>query len=133
MDRTHQSINNTLLFKVERADSELRRYCERILRVRSTRWTQGIFANFAAESMVPKGPEWGGRNWVIKTPSGTNSIPQWELAAEVMPYMRTNNGSIPSLSTDHIGVYLGLIKGEGNIAEVSDNSLVKAFKFNGAL
>lgn len=40
-------------------DSELRRYCERILRVRSSGWTQGIFANFAAESIVPKGPEWG--------------------------------------------------------------------------
>nr|GEY19767.1 actin cytoskeleton-regulatory complex protein [Tanacetum cinerariifolium] len=50
--------------RVERADSELRRYCERILRVRSTGWTQGIFANFAAESMVPKGPEWGGGNWI---------------------------------------------------------------------
>ncbi|KAK9067088.1 hypothetical protein SSX86_014412 [Deinandra increscens subsp. villosa] len=110
----------------ENADSELRRYCERILRVRSTGWTQGIFANFAAESMVPKGPEWGGGNWEIKTPSITKSIPQWELAAEVMPYMRTDDGSIPSLSTDHIGVYLGLIKGRGNIVEVSDNSLVKA-------
>nr|XP_043614455.1 uncharacterized protein LOC122586532 [Erigeron canadensis]XP_043614456.1 uncharacterized protein LOC122586532 [Erigeron canadensis] len=112
----------------ESADSELRRYCERILRVRSSGWTQGIFANFAAESMVPKGPEWGGGNWEIKTPSSTKSIPQWELAAEVMPYMRTDDGSIPSLSTDHIGVYLGLIKGRGNIVEVGDNSLVKAFK-----
>ncbi|XP_076883189.1 uncharacterized protein LOC143531871 [Bidens hawaiensis] len=116
----------------EDADSELRRYCERILRVRSTGWTQGIFANFAAESMVPKGPEWGGGNWEIKTPSTTKSIPQWELAAEVMPYMRTDDGSIPSLSTDHIGVYLGLIKGRGSIVEVSDNSLVKAFKSEGA-
>ncbi|MFS7974001.1 putative transcription factor WD40-like family [Helianthus anomalus] len=115
----------------EDADSELRRYCERILRVRSTGWTQGIFANFAAESMVPKGPEWGGGNWEIKTPSTTKSIPQWELAAEVMPYMRTDDGSIPSLSTDHIGVYLGLIKGRGNIVEVSDSSLVKAFKSDG--
>ncbi|KAL8231340.1 hypothetical protein R6Q57_001118 [Mikania cordata] len=115
----------------ENADSELRRYCERILRVRSTGWTQGIFANFAAESMVPKGPEWGGGNWEIKTPSTTKSIPQWELAAEVMPYMRTDDGSIASLSTDHIGVYLGLIKGRGNIVEVSDNSLVKAYKSEG--
>ncbi|KAI3500482.1 hypothetical protein L1887_36304 [Cichorium endivia] len=109
----------------ENTDSELRRYCERILRVRSTGWTQGIFANFAAESMVPKGPEWGGGNWVIKTPASTKTIPQWELAAEVMPYMRTDDGSIPSLSTDHIGVYLGLIKGRGNIVEVRDDSLVK--------
>ncbi|KAI3697997.1 hypothetical protein L6452_31106 [Arctium lappa] len=112
----------------ENADSELRRYCERILRVRSTGWTQGIFANFAAESMVPKGPEWGGGNWEIKTPSSTKSMPQWEMAAEVMPYMRTDDGSIPSLSTDHIGVYLGLIKGRGNIVEVSEGSLGKAFK-----
>ncbi|KAI3760920.1 hypothetical protein L1987_51322 [Smallanthus sonchifolius] len=116
----------------ENADSELRRYCERILRVRSTGWTQGIFANFAAESMVPKGPEWGGGDWEIKTPSTTKSIPQWELAAAVMPYMRTDDGSIPLLSTDHIGVYLGLIKGRGNVVEVSDNSLVKAYKSDGS-
>ncbi|MBA0688390.1 hypothetical protein Goari_006182, partial [Gossypium aridum] len=75
----------------EGADSELRRYCERILRVRSSGWTQGIFANFAAESMVPKGPEWGGGNWEIKTPTNIKSIPQWELAAEVMPYMKTDD------------------------------------------
>ncbi|XVE82760.1 hypothetical protein DITRI_Ditri16bG0031600 [Diplodiscus trichospermus] len=109
----------------EGADSELRRYCERILRVRSGGWTQGIFANFAAESMVPKGPEWGGGNWEIKSP--TKSIPQWELAAEVMPYMKTDDGAIPSIITDHIGVYLGLIKGRGNIVEVREGSLVKAF------
>lgn len=84
----------------EGADSELRRYCERILRVRSSGWTQGIFANFAAESMVPKGPEWGGGNWEIKTPSNLKAIPQWELAAEVMPYMRTDDGPIPSIITD---------------------------------
>lgn len=112
----------------EGADSELRRYCERILRVRSTGWTQGIFANFAAESMVPKGPEWGGGNWEIKTPTNLKSIPQWELAAEVMPYMRTDDGTIPSIVTDHIGVYLGLIKGRGNVVEVREDSLVKAFK-----
>ncbi|KAF7142006.1 hypothetical protein RHSIM_Rhsim06G0113700 [Rhododendron simsii] len=53
----------------ECADSKLRRYCERILRIRSTGWTQGIFANFAVESMVPKGTEWGGANWEIKTPT----------------------------------------------------------------
>ncbi|KAM3252790.1 hypothetical protein P3L10_006860 [Capsicum annuum] len=112
----------------ESADSELRRYCERILRVRSTGWTQGIFANFAAESMVPKGPEWGGGNWEIKTPTNLKSIPQWELAAEVMPYMRTDDGTIPSIITDHIGVYLGLIKGRGSVVEVREDSLVKAFK-----
>lgn len=109
-------------------DSELRRYCERILRVRSTGWTQGIFANFAAESMVPKGPEWGGGNWEIKTPINLKAIPQWELAAEVMPYMKTDDGIIPSIITDHIGVYLGSIKGRGNIVEVREGSLVKALK-----
>ncbi|XP_073219462.1 uncharacterized protein [Cicer arietinum] len=92
-------------------DSELRRYCERILRVRSTGWTQGIFANFAAESMVPKGPEWGGGNWEIKTPTTVKDIPQWELAAEVTPYMKTDDGTIPSIIVDHIGVYLGLNMG----------------------
>lgn len=109
------------------SDSELRRYCERILRIRSTGWTQGIFANFAAESVVPKGPEWGGGNWEIKTPASLKNIPQWELAAEVMPYMKTDDGPIPSIITDHIGVYLGSIRGRGNIVEVRDGSLVKAF------
>ncbi|KAE8723338.1 estradiol 17-beta-dehydrogenase 1-like [Hibiscus syriacus] len=108
----------------EGADSELRRYCERILRVRSSGWTQGIFANFAAESMVPKGLEWGGGNWEIKTPTNLKSIPQWELAAEVMPYMKTDDGAIPSIITDHIGVYLGSIKGRGNIVKVKEGSLV---------
>lgn len=111
----------------EGTDSELRRYCERILRVRSTGWTQGIFANFAAESVIPKGPEWGGGNWEIKTPTNMKAIPQWELAAEVMPYMKTDDGSIPSIIADHIGVYLGSIKGRGNIVEVREDSLVKPF------
>ncbi|XP_068636702.1 uncharacterized protein [Aristolochia californica] len=108
-------------------DSNLRRYCERILRVRSTGWTQGIFANFAAESMVPKGPEWGGGNWEIKTPINLKDIPHWELAGEVMPYMKTSEGTIPSIIVDHIGVYLGAIKGRGNVIEVREDSLVKAF------
>ncbi|RDX86867.1 hypothetical protein CR513_31746 [Mucuna pruriens] len=111
----------------EALDSELRRHCERILRIRSTGWTQGIFANFAAESMVPKGPEWGGGNWEIKTPTNAKDIPQWELAAEVMPYMKTDDGTIPSIIVDNIGVYLGSIKGRGNIVEVREDSLVKAF------
>uniref|UniRef100_A0A6M2EZ45 Uncharacterized protein n=1 Tax=Populus davidiana TaxID=266767 RepID=A0A6M2EZ45_9ROSI len=111
----------------EGLDSQLRRYCERILRVRSTGWTQGIFANFAAESMVPKGPEWGGGNWEIKTPTNLNSVPQWELAGEVMPYMKTDDGTIPAIINDHIGVYLGSIKGRGNVVEVREDSLVKAF------
>ncbi|RYQ80558.1 hypothetical protein Ahy_Scaffold1g106888 isoform E [Arachis hypogaea] len=110
----------------EDLDSELRRYCERILRVRSTGWTQGIFANFAAESMVPKGPEWGGGNWEIKTPTTAKDIPQWELAAEVTPYMKTDDGTIPSIIVDHIGVYLGSIKGRGNIVEVREGNDVKA-------
>ncbi|KAL5557071.1 hypothetical protein UlMin_039307, partial [Ulmus minor] len=109
-------------------DSELRRYCERILRVRSSGWTQGIFANFAAESMVPKGPEWGGGNWEIKTPTNLKAIPQWELAAEVMPYMKTDEGTIPSIIADHIGVLLGSIKGRGNIVEVREDSLVRVLK-----
>ncbi|XP_057444985.1 uncharacterized protein LOC130737246 [Lotus japonicus] len=111
----------------EGLESELRRYCERILRIRSTGWTQGIFANFAAESMVPKGPEWGGGNWEIKTPATAKDIPKWELAAEVTPYMRTDDAAIPSIILDHIGVYLGSIKGRGNTVEVREDSLVKAF------
>ncbi|KAM0850692.1 hypothetical protein ACQ4PT_052910 [Festuca glaucescens] len=107
-------------------DPELRRYLERILRVRSTGWTQGVFANFAAESMVPKGQEWAGGNWEIKTPTSMKSIPQWELAGEVMPYMRTTDAAIPSVIADHIGVYLGVMKGRGNVVEVSEKSLVKA-------
>ncbi|KAH9621979.1 hypothetical protein KSS87_010217 [Heliosperma pusillum] len=108
------------------ADPEIRRCCERILRIRSTGWTQGIFANFAAESMVPKGPEWGGGNWEIKTPTNMKDIPQWELAAEVMPYMKTDDGPIPAIVTEHIGVYLGCVKGRGNVVEVREDSLVKA-------
>jgi hypothetical protein len=107
-------------------DSELRRYLERILRVRSTGWTQGVFANFAAERMVPKGPEWAGGNWEIKTPTNMKSIPQWELAGEVMPYMKTTDAGIPSVTADHIGVYLGVMKGRGTVVEVSEKSLVKA-------
>ncbi|XP_022631757.1 uncharacterized protein LOC106777019 [Vigna radiata var. radiata] len=109
----------------EALDSELRRYTERILRIRSSGWTRGIFANFAAESMVPKGPEWGGGNWEIKTPTNAKDIPQWELAAEVTPYMKNDDGAIPSIIVDHIGVYLGSIRGRGNVVEVREDSLVK--------
>lgn len=124
------SAMRRLAQKLEEAatDSELRRYCERILRIRSTGWTQGIFANFAAESMVPKGPEWGGGNWEIKTPTSQKDVPQWELSGEVMPYMKTNEGGIPAIIADHIGVYLGVIRGRGNMVEVSETSLVKAFR-----
>ncbi|XP_073220441.1 uncharacterized protein [Cicer arietinum] len=116
----------------EDLDSELRRHCERILRIRSTGWTQGIFANFAAESMVPKGPEWGGGNWEIKTLATAKDIPKWELAAEVTPYMRTDDAAIPSIVVDHIGVYLGSLKGRGNVVEVKEDSLVKAFTLAGS-
>lgn len=106
-------------------DSEIRRHLERILRVRSTTWSQGgIFANFAAESMVPKGPEWAGGNWEIKTPATTKPIPAWEISAEVMPYMRTGEGSIPTIVADHIGIYLGMFRGRVNVVEVSEKSLV---------
>lgn len=109
------------------AESELRRQCERILRVRSSGWTQGIFANFAAESMVPKGPEWGGGNWEIKTPPESKNLPQWELSGEVMPYMKTSSGFIPSIIPDHIGVYLGTMKGRGTIIDVRDDTSLKRF------
>jgi hypothetical protein len=112
-------------------DSELRRYLERILRVRSTGWTQGVFANFAAESMVPKGPEWSGGNWEIKTLTSIKSVPQWELA-EVMPYMKTTDAGIPTVIADHIGVYLGVMKGRGNVVEVSEKSLAKAIAAAGS-
>jgi hypothetical protein len=54
------------------------------------------------------------------------SIPQWELAGEVMPYMKTTDAGIPSVTADHIGVYLGVMKGRGTVVEVSEKSLVKA-------
>uniref|UniRef100_A0A0A0KT94 Uncharacterized protein n=1 Tax=Cucumis sativus TaxID=3659 RepID=A0A0A0KT94_CUCSA len=45
-----------------------------------------------------------------------------------MPYMKTDDGSIPSIVADHIGVYLGSVKGRGSIVEVvSEVSLVKSF------
>lgn len=53
--------------------------------------------------------------------------PQRELTAEVTPYMKTNAGTIPSIIVDHTGVYLGSIKGRGNIVKVREGSLVKAF------
>ncbi|KAK8948312.1 hypothetical protein KSP40_PGU008176 [Platanthera guangdongensis] len=113
-------------------DSDLIGHCRRILAVRSTVWTQSsTFTNFSTETMAPKGPEWGGGNWEIKTPTNMNSIPQWELAGEVMPYMKTDDGAIPSIIPNHIGVFLGAIKGRGNVVEGSENSLVKPFKATG--
>ncbi|KAL8124886.1 hypothetical protein AgCh_012521 [Apium graveolens] len=100
------------------------RICMYQVTIRSTGWTRGIFSNFAAESMVPKGPEWGGGNWEINTPTNLKDIPQRELAAEVthttvgvgsrgdaIHNIRTDDGSIPSIVTGRIGVYIGLIKG----------------------
>ncbi|XVF32110.1 hypothetical protein REPUB_Repub17cG0053800 [Reevesia pubescens] len=70
--------------------------------------------------LIQSGTEWGGGNWEIKTPANLNSIPQWELTAEVMPYMKNDDGAIPSIITYHIDVYLGSIKGRGNIIEVRE-------------
>jgi hypothetical protein len=38
--------------------------------------------------------------------------------------MRTGEGSIPTIVADHIGIYLGMIQGRGNVVEVSEKSLV---------
>lgn len=46
----------------------------------------------------------------MKTPTTVKDIPQWELAAEVTPYVKTDDGTIPSI-----------------IVEVREGSLVKAF------
>ena len=129
------SAMRLLAQKLEEAgvDSELRRHCERILRARSVGWTQGIFANFAAESMVPKGSEWGGGNWEIKTPTNLKAISQWELATEVMPYMRTNENAVPAVVVDHIGVYLGVVKGRTRVAEVSEKSIVNVLEIGQAI
>lgn len=107
-------------------NSELQRQTVRILNVRSTSWGQGtVLANFAAESMLPKGPEWGGGNWEIKTSIEVRNVPEWELSNEVTAYMKTPTGPIPTIIPDHLGVYLGTLKGRGTVVEVKANSLVK--------
>ncbi|MCO5598491.1 hypothetical protein L7F22_052588 [Adiantum nelumboides] len=107
---------------------ELQRQCAKILSVRSISWGQGsLLANFAAESMLPKGPEWGGGNWEIKTPAQVKTVPDWELSNEVTAYMKTPNGPIPTIIPDHLGVYLGTLKGRGTVIEVKDTALVKQF------
>ncbi|KAJ7550942.1 hypothetical protein O6H91_07G125900 [Diphasiastrum complanatum] len=107
------------------ADPELRRQCEKILSVRSTGWGQGgVFSNLAAESMAPKGPEWGGGNWEIKTHPEVKSFPDWELSGEVTAYMKTPNGAIPTILPDHIGVYLGTLKGRGTVVEVREDAII---------
>ncbi|KAH7331173.1 hypothetical protein KP509_20G018600 [Ceratopteris richardii] len=105
---------------------ELQRQCAKILSVRSASWGQGtLLANFAADSMLPKGPEWGGGNWEVKTPAQVRSIPEWELSNEVTAYMKTPNGPIPTIIPDHLGVYLGTLKGRGTVIEVKETALVK--------
>ncbi len=84
-----------------------------------------MFANFSAESMVPKGPEWGGGNWEIKTPSDAKKPQEWELSSEVTAYMKTANGPIPTITPDHIGVYLGTLRGRGTVVEVREDMLVR--------
>ena len=69
-------------------------------------------------------------NWEIKTPTNSKARPQWELVScrSDAVYMKTDDGSIPSIVADHIGVYLGSVKGRGSIVEVvSEVSLVKSF------
>lgn len=114
-------------------NSELQRQCAKILSVRSTSWGQGsLLANFAAESMLPKGPEWGGGNWEIKTPEKLRSVPEWELSNEVTAYMKTPNEPIPTIIPDHLGVYLGTLKGRGTVVEVKANALVKKLVSSGS-
>ncbi|KAI5057844.1 hypothetical protein GOP47_0027859 [Adiantum capillus-veneris] len=111
-----------------KSNPELQRQCAKILSVRSTSWGQGsLLANFAAESMLPKGPEWGGGNWEIKTPALVRTVPDWELSNEVTAYMKTPNGPIPTIIPDHLGVYLGTLKGRGTVIEVKDTAVVKKF------
>jgi hypothetical protein len=116
-----------LVQKLEEAGAspELQRQCEKILSVRTANWSQGMFANFSAESMVPKGPEWGGGNWEIKTPSDAKKPQEWELSSEVTAYMKTANGPIPTITPDHIGVYLGTLRGRGTVVEVREDMLVR--------
>ncbi|XP_024518338.1 uncharacterized protein LOC9639327 [Selaginella moellendorffii] len=107
-------------------EPELKRLSEKILIVRSSGWGQGgVFANFAAESLAPKGPEWAGGNWQIKTFPEVKSSREWELSGEVTAYMKTPSGPIPTLIPDHIGVYFGTLKGRGSVVEVRDDALVR--------
>lgn len=107
------------------ADMELKRTVDQVLRVWSDGWARGgAFANLAAESMLPKGPEWAGGNWEIRI-SPPVKIPEWELSNEVTAYMKTANGAIPTMIPDHIGVYLGTLRGRGTVVEVKENMLVK--------
>lgn len=115
-----------LVQKLERdgTNPELQRQCEKILSIRSAGWGQGMFANFAAESMIPKGTEWGGGNWEIKSQSDGKKGIDWELCSEVTAYMKTPNGPIPTITQpDHIGVYLGTLRGRGTVVEIREDML----------
>lgn len=117
-----------LVYKLERegANTELQRQCEKILSVRSAGWGQ---SNFAAESMMPKGPEWAGGNWEIRSQSDGKRVTDWELNNEVTAYMKTVNGPIPTITPDHIGVYLGTLRGRGTVVEIREDMLAKFGKF----
>ncbi|OAE26773.1 hypothetical protein AXG93_1129s1220 [Marchantia polymorpha subsp. ruderalis] len=111
-----------------KVDSELTRHVAKILTVRSVGWGQGgAFANLSAESMAPKGLEWGGGNWQIKTTPAIKIVPEWELSGEVTAYMKTPNGAIPTIIPEHIGVYLGTLKGRGTVVEIRENLHVRKF------
>ncbi|KAL2621606.1 hypothetical protein R1flu_001811 [Riccia fluitans] len=99
-----------------KVESELTRHVAKILTVRSA-GLGGAFANLSAESMAPKGAEWGGGNWEIKTTPAIKIVRQWELSGEVTAYMKTPNGAIPTIIPEHIGVYLGTMKGRVEIRE----------------
>ncbi|KAG0579545.1 hypothetical protein KC19_4G105700 [Ceratodon purpureus] len=121
-----------LVHRLERegTNPELQRQCEKILSIRSAGWGQGMFKNFAAESMMPKGPEWAGGNWEIRSQSDGKKAIDWELNNEVTAYMKTPNGPIPTITPDHIGVYLGTLRGRGTVVEVREDMLA-VFGANG--
>lgn len=121
-----------LVQKLEKEGSnpELQRQCEKVLSVRSAGWGQGVFANFAAESMVPKGVEWAGGNWELRTQSDGKKSSEWELSSEVTAYMKTPSGPIPTITPDHIGVYLGTLRGRGTVVEVREDMLVRFGKLH---
>lgn len=54
--------------------------------------------------------------------------PQRELAGKVMLHMKTTGAAMTSVISDHIGVYLGVMKGWGRFVKVSEKSSVKAIE-----
>ena len=115
-----------LVHRLEREglNPELQRQCEKILSIRSAGWSQGMFKNFAAESMMPKGTEWAGGNWEIRSQSDGKKAMDWELNNEVTAYMKTPNGPIPTITPDHIGVYLGTLRGRGTVVEIRAGTII---------